>query len=245
VGAAVEALGGLGGASPPDIVCSVMGGSVLYSGRFYAEVRQAPATASPLLFPETVFNAPASHLGAVLGGTGRNDTLVADQTGFLTALALAAEWLGAGRSDACLVVGAEEVDWTTAEAARLFRSDSVISEGATALWLKREPSAVELQAITSPQLYRTGRDRRSALAAVLAELAWKPGEPTFGADPSGRAGGVGRDLVPEWGDGLGAAGGWACGAALEALAEAPRGATAAVWLAGANLQAMGARFQAA
>ena len=34
--------------------------------------------ASPLLFPETVFNAPASHLAAILGITGASYTLVGD-----------------------------------------------------------------------------------------------------------------------------------------------------------------------
>lgn len=54
------------------IVCAVMGGGVSYSRRFYAEVLSNPQTASPLLFPETVFNAPAAHLGAILGATGPN-----------------------------------------------------------------------------------------------------------------------------------------------------------------------------
>ncbi len=54
-----------------------------YSRRFYEEVLRDPATASPLIFPETVFNAPASHLAAFLGTTAINYTLVGDEGTFL------------------------------------------------------------------------------------------------------------------------------------------------------------------
>ena len=55
------------GALRLGIVACTMAGSVAYSRRFYEEVLREPATASPLVFPETVFNAPASHLAAYLG----------------------------------------------------------------------------------------------------------------------------------------------------------------------------------
>src|SRR3712207_7831863 len=42
---------------------AVSNGGVIYTKRFYHEVVESGAeAASPLLFPETVFNAPASHL---------------------------------------------------------------------------------------------------------------------------------------------------------------------------------------
>ena len=72
IAAALEALGETAslvrsGAVRLGIVVGVMAGGVNYSRRFYEEVLRDPATASPLIFPETVFNASASHLAAFLG----------------------------------------------------------------------------------------------------------------------------------------------------------------------------------
>ena len=48
------------------VVC-LQSGCVNYSCRFYEETLKDPTTASPLLFPETVYAAPASHLAAAAG----------------------------------------------------------------------------------------------------------------------------------------------------------------------------------
>lgn len=240
VAAAMEALGAADlGAGFPDlgIVACVMGGSVLYSGRFFGEVLRQPSTASPLLFPETVFNAPASHLSAVLGTSARNDTCVADETGFLAGLAVAAEWLVTRQVNQVLVIAAEETDWTTAEAGRVYTRSGVLAEGAAAVVLSREPSAVELSAITAPVTYLRGRRRAAALDDVRRQLG--------AADISllGRApvGGDGIDVAPVLGNGLAALGGWACIAAIDAVQRGvARTATACV--AGSNLQALGAGF---
>jgi hypothetical protein len=142
VAAAFEALGddaarvGSGSLKLGIILC-VMTGCVNYSRRFYHETLEDPATASPLVFPETVFNAPASHLAALLGTTAINYTLVGDPGVFLQGLAIAGDWLLAGRVDGCLVVGAEEIDWLTADAYGLFARKIILSEGAGALYLRR------------------------------------------------------------------------------------------------------------
>src|SRR5688572_15770058 len=88
VGAAQEALDMAEPDTPGNretlgIVLCVMTGCVNYSRRFYDEVLREPSTASPLVFPETVFNAPSSHLAAVLGAGGMNYTLVGDPSSFL------------------------------------------------------------------------------------------------------------------------------------------------------------------
>lgn len=238
VAAAIEAMGGDGRpAQSPGlaIVVCVMGGSVQYSRRFFAEVLAEPSTASPLLFPETVFNAPASHLGAVLGTGARNSTHVSDQTGFVSGLAVAADWLGRDVVQSCLVVACEEADWTTAEAMRLFSSNTIPSEGAAAVFLRREPGPVELTGISSPRPYLQGRHAATELDAVRREL---------GADSSIVSHGVpGTDgsLAPLLGDGLAASGGWACVAAIDAILRG-RAASASALVAGANLQAIGASF---
>jgi 3-oxoacyl-(acyl-carrier-protein) synthase len=117
-----------------------MSGCVQYSRRFYDEVLRDPTTASPLVFPETVFNAPASHLSAFLGSRAENYTLVGDCSAFIHGLELAAHWLTEGRVDGCLVVASEELDWLTADAFRHFSRNMVCAEGAGALYLGSTPT---------------------------------------------------------------------------------------------------------
>jgi hypothetical protein len=236
--AAWEALGGEGGREGWEglgVICCVMGGSVVYSRRFYAEVLVDPSTASPLLFPETVFNAPASHVGAVLGAGGRNDTLVGDQSMFVAALVQAADWMRRGAVRSCLVIGAEEADWTTAEAGRVFRRESVSGEGAAAIWLGPGPGSIELRRVTEGEMYLRGTSRTEAMARVRAELGVPEGTPVFG---SGGVVGV-RDVEAVLGDGRGALGGWACVAAADAVGTGGC-SEAGVCVAGSNQQVIGA-----
>jgi hypothetical protein len=147
IAAALEALGGdvvrvQTGALRLGIVLCVITGSVSYSRRFFEEVLRDPATASPLVFPETVFNAPASHLAAYLSSSGRNYTLVGDSGVYLQGLALAADWLLHDHADGCVVVGAEEMDWILADALNLFQRQAVHSAGAGALYLRSDSSTV-------------------------------------------------------------------------------------------------------
>ena len=61
------------------VVFAITDGGVLYTRKFYEQiVKQGANSASPLLFPETVYNAPASHLAAQLGIDGASYTLVGD-----------------------------------------------------------------------------------------------------------------------------------------------------------------------
>lgn len=176
VAAAVEALGGESALGKPEyqslgVVLCVMSGCVNYSRRFYDETLKNPATASPLVFPETVFNAPASHLAAMIGTTAINYTLVGDPGTFLQGIALAADWLTSGRVEGCLVIGAEEQDWTTAEAYSLFERDIIISAGAGALFLRKGSSnAAYLESVTSPLLYSRTQSRAEAARKIRAEI---------------------------------------------------------------------------
>jgi hypothetical protein len=196
VGAALEALGAADTDAVPSpdnlgIVLCVMTGCVNYSRRFYDEVLREPATASPLLFPETVFNAPSSHLAAVLGAAGLNYTLVGDPTSFLVGLSVAADWLVTGRVDCCLVIGAEEMDWIVADSFRLFSPKIVLAEGAGAVYLRRSRSnangdrkgdgptanrqmdaqkTVLLHSVTEPHLFLSTQSRHRAARKMRAEL---------------------------------------------------------------------------
>src|SRR5437773_12555165 len=74
-----------------------------------------------MLFPETVFNAPASHLAAILGISGASYTVVGDGAVGILALNLAEDLIASSDLDACLVVAAEEVDPLVCEAYRQWR----------------------------------------------------------------------------------------------------------------------------
>lgn len=172
LGAAMEALGGSIGGPLGVVFCTTCGG-VNYSRRFYDEVLRDPAVASPLLFPETVFNAPASHLAAVLATSASNYTLVGDAGVFLHGLALAAGWLADGRVERCLVVAAEEADWITADALRHFQKNTRLAEGAGAVLLTRERTAqtwAALECVTDPEPFGYGA-AQPARAAALRRVA--------------------------------------------------------------------------
>ena len=136
------------------LVFGVSSGGVQYTRRFYEKVvKEGAGAASPLLFPETVYNAPASHLAAMLGVDGATYTVVGDGTAGLQALHFGAQLLATGEADHVLVVGAEELDWVLLEAHRAWRllaqdgnarphskplTGALLAEGGAAVLLSRE-----------------------------------------------------------------------------------------------------------
>ncbi|GAA5142161.1 hypothetical protein GCM10023213_27610 [Prosthecobacter algae] len=121
------------------IVQLMFNGCVQFSGKFYHEVIATPALASPLIFPETVYNAPASHVAAFLGVDGPATTLIGESSAIIEAVSLAHTWLTQGLVDHVLVIGAEECDWLGAEATSYYHPDLQASEGAGALLLSLTP----------------------------------------------------------------------------------------------------------
>lgn len=136
------------------VVFGVSDGGVQYTRRFYEQiVKQGANAASPLLFPETVYNAPASHLAAMLGVDGATYTLVGDGTVGLQAMEFGAQLLAMGDADHVLVVAAEELDWILLEAHHAWRliardrpamphrqppTGALLAEGAAAVLLSRD-----------------------------------------------------------------------------------------------------------
>jgi hypothetical protein len=233
-----------------------MSGCVNYSRRFYDEVLHEPSTASPLVFPETVFNAPSSHLAALLGTNAINYTLVGDPGTFVQGLALGAQWLSGGLVDGCLVVGSEEMDWLTADAFRLFTRRLVLSEGAGALYLRSDARAgqgVELAAITDSHLFWDRAGRVKAAKMVAKQLGSTSADALCDGlqdvtrldepDATAWAGWCGARLSPKkvLGEGLMAAAGWQCVLASAAV-QRGEGREALVSVVGCNQQAIGARF---
>ena len=182
------------------LIFAISNGGVVYTKRFYHEVVEAGAqAASPLLFPETVFNAPASHLAAILGIEGVSYTLVGDGAVGILALKMAEDLMQNVAIDQCLVVGAEEADWLLCDAYRKWRllrsappiepfeqppRGMILSEGAGALLLKSEGrasarpgrsnrpfgGAVGIEKITAGTNFSRQRDAAKCASIIFAEL---------------------------------------------------------------------------
>jgi 3-oxoacyl-(acyl-carrier-protein) synthase len=142
---------------------------VQFTSRFYNEVIHTPALASPLLFPETVFNAPASHLATLVGASGPVSTLIGESNLIAEALRLAGLWLENGQVDHCLVIGAEEADALALEAMTYYHKRLVGGEGAGALLLSLEGDGPRIEAVHGPFSYATRAQRRSALQQMAAQ----------------------------------------------------------------------------
>ena len=240
------------------IILCVMSGCVNYSRRFYDETLKNPATASPLVFPETVFNAPASHLAALLGATTINYTLVGDPSVFLQGLSLAGEWLLEERVDGCLVIGSEELDWMTAEAFSIFQRSVIVSDGAAALYLGTHGPGIlaRILSVTEPYLFSKRQTRSEAARRARTELGPSlPDEllcdglvgdlPIDAAERATWADWTNGRMSPKsvLGEGLAASSAWQCVAAVDAIHQA-RFKSAIVSIVGCNQQAIAARFVA-
>ncbi len=162
------------------LVFATSHGSVSYTRRFFEEVVGRGA-GSPLLFPETVYNAPASHVAAMLGLDGVVLTVVNDATAGMDALATASEIIRSGEADHCLVVAAEELDWITCEGYRRWKmtasaddskNGAVLSEGAVALVLGPPSSAhVQIARVHPGRILRRHSPAVHTMRNVLEELA--------------------------------------------------------------------------
>jgi 3-oxoacyl-(acyl-carrier-protein) synthase len=135
------------------VIYAICSGGVNYTRRFYHElITQGANAASPMLFPETVYNAPASHLAALLKLDGQSYTLVGDCAVGLSALHFAAQlFVNQPQLELCVVVGTEEADWILSDAFNSWRmvnrnSDfevfgkprgTIFAEGAAAVVLGR------------------------------------------------------------------------------------------------------------
>src|SRR5437762_2034410 len=167
------------------LVFAISNGGVIYTKRFYRDIVEAGAqSASPLLFPETVFNAPASHLAAILGITGTTYTLVVDSAVGLLAIGMADDLMANKALEYCLVVGAEEADWLLCDAYRRWRllrlappvepfsekkRGTILSEGAGAVLLARDgPVVIERAHPGLP--YRRQAEAEEVLKAILCDL---------------------------------------------------------------------------
>jgi hypothetical protein len=166
------------------LIFAVSDGGVIYTRKFYDQVVRE-GSGSPLLFPETVYNAPGSHVAALLGLDGITYTLVGDASAGLAAAALGAGLVASGQVDHCVIAGAEEADWILCEAYRQWRlsgsRDSVrigssrgalMADGAAAIVLGRQGGCRLRAASDGVPFFR----QSEASCSLLASLRQLPPE---------------------------------------------------------------------
>jgi 3-oxoacyl-(acyl-carrier-protein) synthase len=167
------------------VVFAVSNGGVVYTRRFYHDVVESGAqSASPLLFPETVFNAPASHLAAILGVDGATYTVVGDGAVGILGIQLAADLLETQAAGHCLVVAAEEADWVLCDAYHKWRltkslppiepfsqpaRGTILSEGAGAVLLSAN-GKVKIDRINPGGNFSHQRDATKVIGQILEDL---------------------------------------------------------------------------
>ncbi len=154
LGAAIDAVKSAG-LTPEEqshlaIVFATSDGGVIYTHRFFAELEaRGPGSGSPLLFPETVYNAAASHIAAYFKSDREATAMVGDASVALSAISAGQELLTSGAAKHVLVVAANECDAISAagysrwEFLRQSSNDpdgNIFSEGAAAVVLGSEGS---------------------------------------------------------------------------------------------------------
>ncbi len=177
----------LAGVSPADragtgLIVAFSAGCLVYSRRFFEGiVTQGQRTASPALFPETVFNSPISHVASVLKLNGAAYALVGDETAWVAALKTASVWLRQERVKQVLVLGAEEFDPIVLDAYRHARwlrrgTGFLTSEGAAGVLVRaaRPEDALTITRARDGVVYRSKKE-----AAAASERLWRDVDPAL------------------------------------------------------------------
>jgi hypothetical protein len=147
------------------LVFATTNGGVGHTRRFFEDIAATGTHAgSPALFPETVYNAPASNIAAALGITGTVTTIVNDATACFDAIATACDLLEMNVCDRCLVVTAEEADWVICEACDAWGladpGAAPFGEGAAALVLAREGDGARVEQTLPNTTFRSITEAR-------------------------------------------------------------------------------------
>jgi hypothetical protein len=161
------------------IISSYFTGSIIYTRRFFSDVVESGQRfASPMFFPETVFNSPTSHLANILGSSGPCYSIVGDESAFVNAITIAACWMQRGIAKHVLVLGAEELEPIVVEAfvnSRWIRPNGnfVPSEGAGALLLQLGTSSdrVKITEIHEGFGYRNRNEARKAAFKCVGQTS--------------------------------------------------------------------------
>jgi 3-oxoacyl-[acyl-carrier-protein] synthase III len=158
------------------ILFATSDGGVNYTRRFFDGLHLAgTGSGSPLLFPETVYNAPASHIAAHFGSDQEASAIVGDSATGLTALSAAFQLLKSGMANSVLVVAANECDAISAAGYSRWKflrqsgSDSghVFSEMAAAIILSLTPSSTCLRWVKEGACFASKTQAENRLKEML------------------------------------------------------------------------------
>ncbi len=156
-------------------------GCLDYTRRLFQNVvTNGQKTASPALFPETVFNSPVSHVAATLRLEGAAYALIGDDTAWIAALKTAWLWLEQARVQQVLVLGVEEFDAATLDAYRSARwlnrkggeGPYVPAEGAAGVLIRKAQTGDTLRISQMEEgfIHRTRAQARAAGERCLREF---------------------------------------------------------------------------
>jgi hypothetical protein len=158
------------------VVVSLFLGCLIYSVRLYKQMRtEGRRFASPILFPETVFNSPTSHLVSALKLGGPVYSQIGDNSCWASSLRTAECWLRTGSADHVLVLGAKEFDAHELDAmqsAGWFRNGLRLGEGAGALLLStgRGASNASLASVHDGYGFQSKEDAFESAREILESL---------------------------------------------------------------------------
>lgn len=159
------------------IVSAFFLGCVDYSIKFYRQItKEGRRFGSPILFPETVFNTPVSHVVATLGLGGPVYSQIGDKSCWVSALRTAECWLRNGSADHVLVLGAEEFDphvLSGLQSSRLLKKDLPIADGAGAVLLSSKDigNGVKLAGVHDGYCFANKAQAAQAATACLSEIS--------------------------------------------------------------------------
>ena len=162
--------------SRTGIVVSYFLGCLVYSVRLYKQMTsEGRRYASPILFPETVFNSPVSHLVATLKLGGPVYSQIGDSSCWANSLRTAECWLRTGTADHVLVIGAKEFDLHELDAMQSvgwFQNGLSLGEGAGALLLSTEAgtSNTSLASVHDGYSFNSKQGAVQSARELLAEL---------------------------------------------------------------------------
>ncbi len=161
--------------SRTGIIATFFLGCLVYSVRFYRQITdEGRRFGSPVLFPETVFNSPLSHVVATLGLGGPVYSQIGDKSCWATGLRTAECWLRNGDADHVVVLGAEEFEpheLDALQAGGLQRGGLVPAEGAIALLLGQRGGVAEVTHIADGFCFNAGKDAQRAARECLGKLS--------------------------------------------------------------------------
>ncbi|MCE0483891.1 MAG: beta-ketoacyl synthase chain length factor [Methylacidiphilales bacterium] len=170
------------------LVVAFSTGCLAYSRRFFEDIiARGQKSASPALFPETVFNSPVSHVAATLQLEGAAYALAGDETAWVAALKTAWLWLEQERANQVLVLSAEEFDSASLDAYRQAgwlketgtKQRFIPSEGAAGLLVRKAVPGDQkiISQLEDGFIYRSPAQALSAGQRCLQQF--KPDLPCF------------------------------------------------------------------